>query len=504
MLDLRTPREIYGELFERVQTEHVFADSKIFVDAVPRRRPGAILRQYREQKKADDFDLKSFVERNFRLPKSEAVTPSRNGRRPVGERINELWTTLTRAADPKDVHSSLIELPYPYVVPGGRFRELYYWDAYFTMLGLAESGMEEMLRNMVDNFAFLIDQIGFIPNGTRSYYGTRSQPPFFVLMVELLADYTKDPATYRTYLPQLRKEYAFWMSGSDELDGSDSARRRVTLLDGALLNRYWDDADRPREESHAEDTALASRTARDPAGLYRDIRAACESGWDFSSRWLEDGTSMGTIRTTRLLPVDLNALLHRLETVLWNTCEAGGDQPDAVYYRDRASKREALLQSRFFDDKEGLFVDVGLDDGGPGAALSLACAYPLYFGIATDRQASRVAERIERDFLAPGGWVTTLTASGQQWDAPNGWAPLQWIVFRGLRNYGFDDAAFAGANRWIDNVVGLYRSTGRLLEKYDVIEPGRLPTGGEYVVQDGFGWTNGVLLSLMKETGRGS
>jgi alpha,alpha-trehalase len=268
------------------------------------------------------------------------------------------------------------------------------------------------------------------------------------------------------------------------------------------MNRYWDDADVPREESHAEDILLASRTAREPAGLYRDIRAACESGWDFSSRWLADGVSMATICTTGILPVDLNALMYRLETVLSTTCEAGGDQRAAVYYRDRALKRRAMLQSAFFDADQGLFVDLYLDDRHPSGALSLASAYPLFFGIATEKQAARVADRIERDFLAPGGWVTTLTTSGQQWDAPIGWAPLQWIVFRGLRNYGFDDAARSGATRWIDNVIGKYRSTGRLLEKYDVVQPGRTATGGEYAVQDGFGWTNGVLLSLMKDTGR--
>jgi alpha,alpha-trehalase len=130
--------------------------------------------------------------------------------------------------------------------------------------------------------------------------------------------------------------------------------------------------------------------------------------------------------------------------------------------------------------------------------LSLAAAFPLYFGLAMDEQATQVAKRISNDFLRAGGWVTTMTRSGQQWDSPNGWAPLQWVTFEGLRRYGFDSEAHAGARCWIENNLETFRQSGRFMEKYNVEQPGITATGGEYAVQDGFGWTNAVLLCLLE------
>ena len=500
MLPLKTADEIYAELFERVQSGGLFADSKTFVDAVPRDEPGLVLQRFRELCDRPGFELRAFVAQNFRLPETPGEPPSTPMAGSVRERIEALWSVLTRADGGEEMHGSRIALPHPYVVPGGRFRELYYWDSYFTMLGLAESGELRMLENMVDNFAFLIDQFGFIPNGTRTYFATRSQPPFFVLMVELLAEFKGDDSVCGSYLPQLKREYAFWMSGADALDGGGSAARRVVVVDGSVLNRHWDDSNLPRQESHAEDVALAARADREPSELYREIRAACESGWDFSSRWFADGRSMQAIETSRILPIDLNALLQRLEEVLARTCVSAGEAEAAAFYRDRAEQRKALIRSLFFDERERCFVDLRLPDAQPTGRLSLATAYPLFLGIATDAQAARVAETLERDFLRPGGWVTTRATTGQQWDAPNGWAPLQWIVFSGLCKYGFRDLAHAGASRWIDSNLATYQASGRLLEKYNVEQPGVTASGGEYVVQDGFGWTNGVLLSLTNRT----
>ena len=144
-------------------------------------------------------------------------------------------------------------------------------------------------------------------------------------------------------------------------------------------------------------------------------------------------------------------------------------------------------------------MDLWLPDLRPGETHSLAAAFPLFFNLATPEQASRVTDKLQTEFLKPGGWVTTLNNSGQQWDAPNGWAPLQWIVYVGMRNYGFSDEAREGARRWVENNTSVYQSTGRLLEKYNVEEIGLFAEGGEYTVQDGFGWTNGVLLSFLSE-----
>lgn len=495
------PDEIYAELFDAVQSSHVFPDSKSFPDATPRADPASILKSYRASVHEDGFDLESFIKSNFDLPENDIELLQANVQRPVREQIDLLWDVLTRAADKEDKNTSLIALPHPYIVPGGRFREIYYWDTYFTMLGLAASGRIALLENMVKNFAFLIDRIGFIPNGNRTYYCTRSQPPLFVLMVELLATVKQDQSILSSYLVQLEKEYAFWMSGAENLSSDLVAERRVVAVHNIYLNRHWDDSDLPRQESYAEDLELAEGCDREAADLYRNVRSACESGWDFSSRWLEDQHSMESIRASQILPVDLNAILFKLESTLADACNIANNSGDASLYKQRAESRKQSIQTLFFDAKEGFFVDLLLPDLQPTGTLSLAAAFPLFFNLATPDQASRVAARIHTEFLKPSGWVTTLNNSGQQWDAPNGWAPLQWIVFTGLKNYGFTDEADLGAQRWVENNLNVYSQTGRLLEKYDVEHIGALPAGGEYAIQDGFGWTNAVLLKFMNHLG---
>lgn len=495
-----TPDQLFPGLFKAVQGARLFPDSKTFVDAVPRQPPARILRHYREQQSREDFDLSAFVRQHFALPTDGPEALPADPKRPLEDYIDQLWDHLTRRQEQSMPGTSLLPLPRPYIVPGGRFREIYYWDSYFTLLGLAEAGRLEMVEHMVENFAHLIDSVGFVPNGNRSYFCSRSQPPLFPLMVELLAECSSDPAVYTRYLPQLEREYNFWMAGADTLTSDGAANRRVVRLGDGLLNRYWDDSDEPRQESYAEDTALAAAAGRDPTGLYRDIRAACESGWDFSSRWLADPQRLDSIRTTSILPVDLNAILYRCESLLARAASLAGSNREALY-DDRARKRLQLLRSRFFDREQGFFVDLLLPSLGPSGRLTQAAAWPLFFHIATAEQAAQVAARLERDFLRPGGWVTSCTRSGQQWDTPNGWAPLQWVTYCGLRHYGFNDQAQEGARRWVAANRLVYRSTGTLLEKYNVEEPGRLARGGEYAVQSGFGWTNGVLLKLLARMG---
>ncbi|ASJ73566.1 alpha,alpha-trehalase TreF [Granulosicoccus antarcticus] len=496
-----TPDELYPQLFQAVQDSQLLGDSKTFVDALPNGEPAAIVADYLSQQHQPDFDLSEFVASHFKLPEGDDKSLHSAERKPVREHIERLWDVLTRAQDARQPHSSLLALPRPYIVPGGRFREIYYWDSYFTMLGLAGSGRIGMIENMVANFAFLIDQIGFIPNGNRSYYCTRSQPPFFALMVELLAQTTHNQDVYRHYLPQLQREYDFWMIGAETLSEKNPVSRRVVLAGGTCLNRYWDDSSLPRQESHAEDQELAADSKRETAEVYRDIRAGAESGWDYSSRWFADEHDMASIQTTQIVPVDLNCLLYKLETVLAVAYQLTGDHPQQRFCEERAAARRKAVQTLFFDPETQFFADLLLPELQPKPSLSLAGAYPLFFELATPEQAAAVASRIHSRYLKPGGWVTTLVNTGQQWDSPNGWAPLQWIVYRGLCLYGYKTEAETGARRWIDNNLQVYQSVGALVEKYNVEQPGVLAGGGEYEVQDGFGWTNAVLSRLMDELG---
>ena len=490
------PQLAYAELFDAVQVSGLLDDSKTFVDALPVGDPALVLARYRRDSGRPDFDLGAFLERNFTLPGAATAGLAPDPSLPVRAHIDRLWDALSRRDEAQDPRSTLLELPRPYVVPGGRFREIYYWDSYFTMLGLAAAGRARQVEDMVENFAFLIDEVGFVPNGNRSYFCSRSQPPFFALMVELLAGIGDPEAVYRRYRPQLEREYAFWSHG---VDGTGTAR--ALEVDGCALNRYWDDEPAPRPESYLEDLETARGSSRDAEDLYRDIRAACESGWDFSSRWLEDPQDFGSIRTTQVVPLDLNCLLCELERVLAEAATADGDREAARGFDRAAETRAAAIRERFFDAGRGLFVDLRLPDGAQGDSESLACAYPLFCGIASEDQADATAARLRERFLQPGGWQTSLVVSGLQWDAPSGWAPLQWICYRGLERYGFAADAAEGARRWVENNLGVYRESGRLMERYDVVDVGKVAAGGEYHVQDGFGWTNGVLLRLMDELG---
>jgi len=263
------------------------------------------------------------------------------------------------------------------------------------------------------------------------------------------------------------------------------------------VNRYWDDGDTPRDESYREDMALAQTSGREPRQLFHDIRSAAESGWDFSSRWFADGRALATIDTTEIVPPDLNSLLFGLENAIRSGCDRTGQQECARDFRHRADARRAAVNKYLWDEAGGRYLDYDYRLRKRIDRVSAATLYPLFVGMSNSRQASKVAKSVARQLLKPGGIVTTTTATGQQWDAPNGWAPLQWIAVAGLIQYQHHVTAEAVACRWMVNVSRAYRRTGKLVEKYDVITPDRPGGGGEYPLQDGFGWTNGVLRKLM-------
>ncbi len=497
--DRRSPDEIFGDFFHEVQTADVFPDSKTFVDCTPKYPADTILARYAGRKTSAAFDLKAFVLEHFDLPKSYASGFVSDPNHSAAEHINALWEVLTRRPDDAAQAGSLIPLPHPYIVPGGRFGEVYYWDSYFTMLGLQAAGNGEMIRHMADNFAWLIDTIGFIPNGNRTYYLGRSQPPFFAMTVRIIEEMEGADAALR-YLPQLEREYAFWMEGKDRLSEQNPAHRRVLRLpDGAVLNRYYDDRHKPRPESYREDLETAQNNPRESQAVWLDLRAGAESGWDYSSRWLSNPMDLATIRTTAIVPVDLNALLFHLERIIAEYAERAGKTEQAARFAGYAEARKAALLKYCWDAEKGFFIDYDWENSRSTGVLSLAGMYPLFFQAADAEQAAACAEVIKRDFLKPGGVVTTLTDTGQQWDAPNGWAPLQWVTIQGLRHYGHNALAGEIRSRWIALNEKVYRNTGKMVEKYNVMDMSLDAGGGEYPVQDGFGWTNGVLLRLMSE-----
>lgn len=475
--------QLYGELFREVQQKRVFQDSKTFVDSVPKRNPEQIFQLYSSRK--SELDLKDFVQTHFELPTDNIVNPDLPEQRSMEEHIKLLWNFLKRDNLKPRKFSSLINLPKPYIIPGGRFREIYYWDSFFTMQGLVISNEIETAENMLDNFAFLIDEVGHIPNGNRVYYITRSQPPFFAAMIDLISKY-KSKEWQLKYLTQLQREYDFWMNDETRL---------VKINKDEFLNRYYDSDEVPREESYYEDYIEAKNmTGEKQKQFYRNIRAACESGWDFSSRWFEDESNLSTCATTNIIPVDLNSLLYFTEKKLAELYLLDGKDELHQDYVDRSQKRKKLINKYCW--KDNFYFDYNFIKRTNTQTYSLAACYPLFFEIASGEQAEKVSQIIESKFLKDGGLISTLNHTGQQWDAPNGWPPLQWLVIVGLKNYGFIKLADEIKNRWLLLNRNVFKRTGKMFEKYNVEDTTLFAGGGEYDLQDGFGWTNGIALAL--------
>jgi alpha,alpha-trehalase len=498
-----TPDVLYPELFRAVQEGELFSDQKHFVDLTPRQDPAAIRAAYLAQRGQAGFDLAGFVQAHFEEDAPIQAAAIRQDTT-LREHIDGLWPVLTRSFHDTSRYSNALALPHPTAVPGGRFREVYFWDSYFTMLGLVASGEQTLSRDMLDNFAFLIDTYGHIPNGTRNYFLTRSQPPFFAYMVSEEAARGGD-AVYRQYLPQLQKEYAYWMDGAQTLAAGSAHRRVVKLADGAVLNRYWDDSDQPRQEAWLHDLRTARQAGPRPAAeVYRDLRAAAESGWDFSGRWFDDPMKLATIRTTAFVPVDLNSLMYHLELTLVAACKTPPSACTVDYAAAARQRREAV--ERHLWNPKGYYADYDWKRQRVSDAATAAMTFPLFAGLASSEHARATAATVKARLLRPGGIATTEYTTGQQWDAPNGWAPLQWIAVEGLRRYQQDALAERIGRGFLGRVQALFAREHKLVEKYDIDADagGAHGGGGEYPNQDGFGWTNGVTIKLLQYYGKTS
>ncbi len=514
----KTPDKIYGQLFTDVQTSGIFPDNKTFVDYTPKRKPTDIMYDY-GLAKGPKLDLKKFMEANFTAPAEPPAFDYVQQEKDVVKHIKNLWSVLKRDADKTVEGSSLLPLPYPYIVPGGRFREIYYWDSYFTMQGLKVSGETVLIENMIDNFAYLIKTYGHIPNGNRSYYLSRSQPPFFSMMVELLAG-IKGNGVYKKYLPEMQKEYDYWMEGSATVKNGEAFKRIVKLNDGTILNRYWDDLDIPRQEGYTKDvkvaedavaqkmmtirfaseTAMNNFKAENEKLIYRNLRAGACSGWDFSSRWFAEQDKISTIMVLDIAPVDLNSLMYKMETLL----ELGYKLTKQEKLRKQmgivATKRYVAIEKYFISKALNFYSDYNFIEKKTTDVASAAALYPLCF-INTSKNVKGISAKtfLEKYLLKDGGIVSTPNNNGEQWDAPNGWAPQQWMGIEGLERCNQKALAKEIATRWIKLNNDVYLRTGKLMEKYNVVDTQLEAGGGEYPGQDGFGWTNGVLLALIKK-----
>ncbi|KAL0972682.1 hypothetical protein UPYG_G00193420 [Umbra pygmaea] len=520
----------HGEILRRMQTAKLFDDDKHFVDMKLKSDPDIILSAFNNLTHESSnttllpSTLRKFLSMYFEEPGTELEpwsppdwhdTPQFLARisdtelRSWAKKLHHLWKTLGRKIrEDVSVHPerhSLIFTPHPVIVPGGRFRELYYWDSYWVINGLLLSEMTDTARGMINNFLYLVQKYGFIPNGSRVYYERRSQPPFLTLMVESYYQATKDETFLRSALPILEQEYMFWMKNRS-VDIEVNGMKHV-------LNRYNVHVGLPRPESYTDDVELAEGLTEDGAEtLWKELNTGAESGWDFSSRWFVDGKSgsnrtLKDIRTSSLLPTDLNALLCRNERTLAQFYRTVGEEVTAARFDKAVSARLEAIEAVLWNEEHGVWLDYSLltntsrPDFYPSnlAPLWAAC----YSQAAMGQRALHYLEA-SGGVIFPNGVPTSLVDSGEQWDYPNAWPPLQHMLIQGLSSLPSEKAQELGfdlAQNWVRTNWLAYMKYDAMFEKYNVNGDGKPGGGGEYEVQLGFGWTNGVALQLLNQYG---
>jgi alpha,alpha-trehalase len=464
-----------------------------------------------------------------------------------GLKVHSLWRLLCRevssdvAANPEK--HSLLPLPSRTVVPGDRFREVYYWDSYWVVRGLIVSRMFSTAEGLVDNLLSMLERVGHVPNGARVYYLNRSQPPLLSAMVRVLLESGNNSSSTTTTtsssssssskkrllqraLPLLLSEHKYWTSAPKQVRVQDKQGRVYNL------SRYWADWYQPRPESYREDAELAANvtSTSDPANpaaaqLYHDLATGAESGWDYSSRWFADNKTLATIRTTQIIPADLNAWLYQMENNIAWMAQQTGDAATSDRFKRAAAARKQAINALLWDNEAGMWRDGILSpttntnsssssNVNPGQIYTLqqnphmfaSNFVPLWTGITAENntQGERVVTALKNSgLIGPAGIATTLYKTGQQWDYPNGWPPLQHMLIEGASSYGGaagDTLAAALATTWVNVNYNVFTATGAMHEKYDVSVPGGvIGGGGEYKPQIGFGWSNGVLLDLLNK-----
>ncbi len=402
----------------------------------------------------------------------------------------------------------LLYLPKPYVVPGGRFNEMYGWDSYFIQVGLLRDGELALAKDMADNFRYEVREYGKVLNANRTYYLTRSQPPFLTQMLLGVYAKTHDRKWLEDSVPLLEKYYSFW-----------TTEPHLTPETG--LSRYYD-----LGEGHAPEVVSAERNAAGQTHydlvkqyfktheitdydvsqyydrktdelsmlFYKGDRSMRESGFDPSNRF-----GPFNIDIIHYDPVCLNSLLYLMETQTGDILHELGRDADATAWRKRAQDRAERINRLMWDAKDGLYYDYDFVHRRVRHYPFLTTFYPLWAGFATKEQAARVEQNLPL-FEKAGGLQTSTYVSGNQWDAPFGWAPLQMIAVEGLRRYGYNDDAERISMKFLSLVRREFLRQGYIVEKYDVVQGGSNVSAkihfGYSANQAGFGWTNAVFTAL--------
>ncbi|XP_042507494.1 probable trehalase [Macadamia integrifolia] len=433
--------------------------------------------------------------------------------------VHSLWKNLSRKVadevrEQPQLHT-LLPLPEPFIIPGSRFREVYYWDSYWVIRGLLASKMYATAKSIVLNLLYLLDEYGYVLNGARVYYTNRSQPPLLSSMILEIYMRTNDLELLRRALPSLLKEHRFWNTGIHEVTIQDSQACNHTL------SRYYAMWNKARPESSTIDKETASKFLHDSEKqqLYRQLATTAETGWDFSTRWMRNTSDLTTLVTTSILPVDLNAYILKMELDIAFMARTIGENQTAEHFLEASRARLKAFKSIFWNDKMGQWLDYWLINNHTCEEVSgwkaqnqnqnIFASNFIPMWIESFSSDGATVESVMKSLQSSGllcaaGIATSLTNSGQQWDFPNGWAPVQHMIVEGLARSKSKEAQSMAkdiAVKWIRTNYAAYKKTGTMNEKYDVEACGESGGGGEYIPQTGFGWSNGVLLAFLEDFG---
>lgn len=526
-------RPVYcdSDLLHHVQLAKIYEDSKTFVD---------LEMNYSENKTLTDFEkllnetnqnpskqqIKQFVDVYFSsVGELEDWIPTDYNDDPqfvntikdeqlkqFGKDINSIWPIISRKVKPevfeKPDQFSLIPLDHGFVIPGGRFKEIYYWDTYWIIEGLLISGMQTTAKGMIENLIQLLNLFGHIPNGSRWYYQQRSQPPMLADMMALYYKYTNDIDFIRDNVQYLEKEVEYWLDKQAVSVQKDN--QVYTLL------RYYAPSAGPRPESYREDYLQAQAlNESERADFYTNIKSAAESGWDFSSRWFisEDGSNNGSlanIQTKYLIPVDLNAIFAGVLQTIADFHSLLQNSRKATRYAGLAREWRNAIEAILWNEQTGVWYDYDMKDKIHRKYFYTSNVAPLWQRAVSDEHIKTHGPRVmsylkdSKGLMFPGGVPTSLIQSGEQWDFPNVWPPEVSIVVNALEAIQTEESkklALEVAQTFVRSCHKGFTQYKQMFEKYDAAKPGEFGGGGEYTVQLGFGWSNGAVLEFLSKYG---
>jgi alpha,alpha-trehalase len=416
-----------------------------------------------------------------------------------------MWDAL-RYKQENDV-GTLIGTPNDAFKPGERFLEAYYWDTADAATCLLQEAAidtgaekykkEQWVVGLVDNMKHMIERFGYVPNGQRSYYLGRSQPPIFAGIVEQLANYYKerDPDLMERYLPAIVTEYKWWMKDEDKAGryGHPQAMNHVVRLDdGLILNRHFG-LGKPRPESRDEDLRTARDSGRNPVEVFQNLAAGAESGRDYDAADFDNFQDIETIRTINLVKPQLNALLGQSERIIAGAHNTAGRSVLEKEYRDRLARRVAGMNRYNYNSYDGAYYPYDFVNGEQVAVLTMETAYPVARGLSDDTQSDRVTDTMNQMLLQIGGYSASSVKSSQQWSYENGFARDQAEARAANIRAGKEGVALEAATRWLERDDAVYHRLGALAEKNNVVtKQPQMGQGGEYFAQRGFLWSIAV------------